>query len=60
LRTAAFAKGFAVSDATPHISREKMLQAIRDEIGLTDEEMEHLLSCAICIEVATHLLFPKE
>jgi hypothetical protein len=42
-----------------HIAEAKMLQVLRDEVGLTDEEMAHLLSCAECIRLLTQMMFPE-
>jgi hypothetical protein len=43
-------------DAVPHISKEKILQAMRDEVALTDEEMAHLLSCVGCMDFFSKLV----
>jgi len=41
-----------MSDAPPHVSEKKMLQAISNPaFFLTEEEMQHLLDCAECLNV---------
>ena len=46
--------------SVPHITKEKMLQVIRDEVRLTNEEARHLLSCAECLRLYTDLKFPDK
>jgi len=49
-----------MSDATTHVPKERILQAIRNEVLLTDEEMEHLLACTECMNLLGDFVSPDD
>jgi hypothetical protein len=44
----------------PHISREKLLQVMRDEVPVTEEELAHLPPCVECMDLFLKLVIQSE
>jgi hypothetical protein len=59
VRTVVFRKG-TESEATPHVSREQMLRAMRADLALSDGEMAHLPSCPQCMDLLLKLVIESE